>query len=159
MKQTIISQAHKLLLKSGKTIAVAESCTGGILSSFLTLLPGSSKYFILGAITYSNKTKENILGISPSVISKNGAVSAPVAQLMAQKARRLAKADFGIGITGIAGPTGGSPQKPVGTVFIAISSNNKSIYRKFKFTGTRSAIRKKAALGALKLLHENIYRD
>jgi nicotinamide-nucleotide amidase len=152
MPQDIISQAHKSLLKSGKTIAVAESCTGGLLSTMLTELSGSSKYFILGVVTYSNKSKEKILGIPHSIIVKNGAVSAVVAQLMAQKVRKLAKADFGIGVTGIAGPLGGSPQKPVGTVFIAFADKNKTTYKKFFFRGARSSIRKKSALEALKLL-------
>jgi nicotinamide-nucleotide amidase len=152
MLQNIISQVHKSLLKSRKTIAVAESCTGGILSSLLTQLPGSSKYFIFGAVTYSNLSKEKILGIPRSTIEKYGAVSEPVARLMAEKIRRLVKADFGIGITGIAGPTGGSLRKPVGTVFIAVAYKGKTSCANFPARGSRSSIRKESTLKALRLL-------
>lgn len=157
MLQDIIFQAHKSLLKSGKTVATAESCTGGLLSTLLTELSGSSKYFCLGVVTYSNKAKEKILGIPGSVIAKNGAVSASVAQSMAQKVRRLAKTDLGIGITGIAGPTGGTIKKPVGTVFIAVDNKDRSACIEFHFTGNRTSIRKKAAIKALQLLNENIH--
>ncbi len=152
MSQHIIYQAHKSLLKYRKTIAIAESCTGGLLSTLLTELSGSSKYFYLGVVTYSNKAKEKILGIPGSVIAKNGAVSASVAQLMAQKVRKLAKTDIGISITGIAGPTGGTNAKPVGTVFIALSSKNDDHCEKFIFKGSRLVIRRKSALSALKML-------
>jgi nicotinamide-nucleotide amidase len=118
----------------------------------LTELPGSSKYFILGVVTYSNKAKEKILGIPASVIAKNGAVSETIAKLMAQKVRRLAKTDFGIAITGIAGPTGATIRKPVGTVFIAVATKNKTICRKLSLSGNRSTIRKNSTLKTLKLL-------
>jgi nicotinamide-nucleotide amidase len=152
MPQDIISQVHTSLIRNKKTLSVAESCTGGLLSSLLTELSGSSKYFTLGIVTYSNKTKEKILGIPLSILASKGAASEDVAKLMAQKVRRLAKTDFGIGITGIAGPTGGTSTKPVGTVFIAIASKNKTICKKFHFSGTRSSIRNKSALAAIKLL-------
>lgn len=147
----LIRKIHNFLLKNNKTIAVAESCTGGIISSSLTQLSGSSKYFILGAVTYSNKAKENILKIPHKIITKNSAVSEAVALLMAKNIRRIAKSDFGIAVTGIAGPTGGSPQKPIGTVFIAVSNKNKTICKGFKLNGKRSQIRKKSASEALKL--------
>ncbi|MCX5705661.1 MAG: nicotinamide-nucleotide amidohydrolase family protein [Candidatus Omnitrophica bacterium] len=167
MLQHIINQVHKSLIKSAKTIAVAESCTGGLLSAMLTELSGSSKYFTLGVVTYSNKAKERILGIPSSVIAKNGAVSEIVAKLMAQKVRRLAKTDFGISITGIAGPAGcaevhtgasfsagcGTTRKPIGTVFIAIAAKNKTLCKQFRFRGTRRSIRNKSALEAVKLLN------
>ena len=155
--QHIINQIHKRLIKDRNTVAVAESCTAGLLCSLLTLLPGSSQYFILGVVAYSNKTKEIILKISHSVLIKNNAVSKIVALRMAQSIRKIAKTDFGIGITGIAGPSGGMPGKPVGTVFIAIDGKNKNVRKKFHFTGNRTAVRKKAALKALELLYENIY--
>jgi len=143
---------HKLLRGSKKTLAVAESCTGGLLSSYFTQFPGSSKYFLLGAVTYSNRSKEDVLRIPRSLILKNGAVSEIVALTMARNVRKLAKADLGIGITGIAGPSGGSKSKSVGTVFIAIDSENQQIYGKFHFSGPRTTIQKKAALKALELL-------
>ncbi len=150
--QSIANQIHKLLIKRQKTIATAESCTGGLLSASLTRFPGSSKYFILGITTYSNKAKENILKIPSSLIAKKGAVSGETALLMASRVKKIAISDFGIGITGIAGPTGGTLKKPVGTVFIAIDSGNKKICHKFIFKGSRSNIRKKAALKTLELL-------
>ena len=152
MLQHIISQTHKALIKSSKTIAVAESCTGGLLSAMLTELSGSSKYFTLGIVTYSNYAKEKILGIPSSILASKGAISEEVAKLMAQKVRKLAKTDFGIGITGIAGPSGGTLRKPVGTVFIAVAAKNKTLCKEFHFTGSRSNIRRKSATETLKLL-------
>ena len=165
MPQDIISQVHTSLIRNKKTLSVAESCTGGLLSSLLTELSGSSKYFTLGIVTYSNKTKEKILGIPLSILASKGAASEDVAKLMAQKVRRLAKTDFGIGITGIAGPTGcaeahtgasfsagcGTLRKPVGTVFIAVAAKNKTICKKFRFKGSRSNIRTKSVLKALQI--------
>ncbi len=150
--QNIIEQIHKSLIKTKKTIATAESCTGGILSSLLTQLSGSSQYFILGVTTYSNQAKIKILKISASTIAKKGAVSKDVALLMAKNVRRIAKTNFGIGITGIAGPTGATPGKPVGTVFIAVANKNKIICKKFLFQGNRTSIRKQSALKAIQLL-------
>jgi len=152
MMEHIINQIHKVLIKNKKTVAVAESCTGGLLSNFLTRLSGSSKFFILGAVAYSNKAKEIILKIPPSLIVKKGAVSPEVAIKMAEGIRKIAKSDFGIGVTGIAGPRGETSRKPVGIVFIAINSENKRICKKFHFKGKRPAIRKKAALKSLELL-------
>lgn len=146
-----INQIHRFLIKNSKTIAVAESCTGGLLCEILTQNPGSSKYFILGIITYSNAAKQNFLNIPKAVIRKKSAVSKEVAQKMAQSIRTLAKTDFGIGITGIAGPTGATAGKPIGTVFIAISAKNKEICKRFQFKGSRLTIRKTAALKALEL--------
>ncbi len=148
----ILKKIRALLISGNKTVSVAESCTGGLVSKLLTDLSGSSKYFISGFVTYSNLAKIGILKIPAKIIAQKGAVSKETACLMAQSARKIVKADFGIGITGIAGPTGGSPKKPVGTVFITIDSKNKKICRKFRFTGTRAAIRRKAALKALELL-------
>ena len=148
----IILQAHKSLIKRNKTVAVAESCTGGLASTLLTRLSGSSKFFILGIVAYSNTAKINLLKIPAEIIKKNGSVSRDTAIQMAQRVRKLAKADFAVGITGIAGPTGGRPEKPVGTVFIAVAVKNKINVKKFCFRGSREKIRKNAALQALKLL-------
>ena len=152
--QNLIKQLHTRLLKAGSTVATAESCTAGLLSSLLTKFSGSSLYFILGVATYSNKAKTKVLGIPASTIRKYGAVSKKVALLMAKNVRKLAKADVGMSITGIAGPTGGSLAKPVGTVFIALSSKNKITCKKFIFKGNRNAIRKQANLRALELLNK-----
>lgn len=150
--EPVINQVHRSLIKKQKTIALAESATGGLLSGLLTRISDSSRYFILGVVAYSNSAKETLLKIPHSLIAKKGAVSQEVAKEMAQAVRKLAKTDFGIGITGIAGPTGGSKEKPTGTVFIALDSTNKKICKKFHFIGNRITIRKKAALKALELL-------
>ena len=150
----IVHQIHTLLLKNKKTIAIAESCTGGLLSSLLIKLSGSSQYFILGIVAYSNGAKKKVLGIPSSLITARGAVSKEVASSMAERIRKLANTDISIGITGIAGPSKGSPQKPVGTVFIALDSKKKKICKKFRFSGTRFYIRKTAALKSLELLKE-----
>jgi len=150
--ENIVKQIHKILLKIGKTIAVAESCTGGLLCGLLTQNSGSSAYFILGVVAYNNKVKKSILGISASLLKKNGTVSSPVARAMAKSIRKIAKTDFGIGVTGIAGPSGKTPSKPVGTVFISVTAKNKTICKKFHFTGNRLSVRKKSASKALELL-------
>lgn len=154
--ELIIKQIHKVLIKKGLKVAVAESCTGGIITSLLTELPGSSQYFILGIVTYSNLAKIKLLKIPASIIKEKGAVSNEVASLMAKSIRLLAKVKVGIGVTGIAGPGGGSKEKPQGTVFIAIDTPTKKIYRRFKFKGNRQSIRKQAALMSLELLKEII---
>jgi len=152
MLTDIVRKIHLLLIRNNKTIAVAESCTGGLLSKLLTDLSGSSGYFLLGVVTYSNQAKTAILNIPDSLINKEGAVSRAVAELMAKSVRKLSRADFGIGITGIAGPAGGTHNKPKGTVFIALNSRNKTTCQRFNFSGSRSAVRNKAALESLRLL-------
>ena len=154
--EAVINQIHKLLVKNKKTVAVAESCTGGLLSSLFTKNSGSSQYFILGIVAYSNTAKETILKIPPKLITNKGAVSKEVSEGLAKSVRKLAGTNFGIGITGIAGPGGGSKEKPVGTVFIAINSKNKKLCKKFIFTGNRLTVRKEAALKALELLNRLI---
>jgi nicotinamide-nucleotide amidase len=156
MSDKIIKQLHYKLLKKEKTIAVAESCTGGLLSSLLTSLPGSSNYFILGVVTYSNKAKEMILKIPAKTITKYGAVSRQIAISMAKNIRKKTKADFGLSITGIAGPAGATATKPVGTIFIAITSKNKTLCRLFLLPGKREIIRKRSAQKALRLLYTQI---
>jgi len=154
--QALAAKTHKLLIKNKHTLAVAESCTGGLLSSILTSRSGSSAFFILGAIVYSNFSKHLLLKIPMSLINKHGAVSRPVAEALAKNIRQIAKTDYGISITGIAGPRGGTLAKPVGTVFISASSKTKLICRRFQFKGTRSSIRQQSSLWALKLLQQVI---
>ena len=152
MAQDIVSQIHKLLINKHYTLATAESCTGGLIAKLLTDLSGSSKYFILGIISYSNQAKIKFLQVPSKLISKKGAVSREVALKMADSVKKLAKTDFGIAITGIAGPGGGSAKKAVGTVFIAITGKNQKTCSKFNFKGNRDTIRRLAALKSLKLL-------
>ncbi len=153
---SLLKEIHVFLVKNKKTLSVAESCTGGLLSSLLTNRSGSSEFFTLGVVVYSNFSKNKLLKIPLSVINNRGAVSRQVAVALAENVRHLAKSSYGIGITGIAGPTGAVAGKPVGTVFISISNKNKAICRRFQFRGTRSAIRRQSALTALKLLKEFI---
>ena len=150
--QPLISHIHSRLIKKALTIAVAESSSGGLLAKTLTDISGSSNYFILGIVAYNNSAKKSILKIPAKVISLKGAVSEEVARRMAQGVRKIAKSDIGIGITGIAGPTGGTAAKPAGTVFIAIDTKTKSLSRKFCFRGSRSSVRKKSVTKALELL-------
>jgi len=148
----LVLQIHNLLIKNKKSIAVAESCTAGGLSKQLTETPGSSAYFIAGIAAYSNRAKTKLLGIPAGLITKKGAVSQEVALKMAEKICQLTRADIGIGITGIAGPKGESPRKPVGTVFIAVQDNKHCLCERYQFKGNRSKVRETAVKQALLLL-------
>ncbi len=150
--QTLPEVVGGLLAQKHKTIAVAESCTGGLVAKLLTDIPGSSAYFTHGWITYSNNAKTEQLGVPPQLIEKNGAVSEQVASAMAMAARQKALSDFAIAITGIAGPAGGTEQKPVGLVYISVSSDNNCQTKRFLFSHTRDIIRHRAALTALNML-------
>lgn len=144
------------LITTGKTLCVAESCTGGLLTHRLTNISGSSAFLLAGIISYSNTAKSKLLNVPPSLIQKKGAVSLDVARLMAKNAAQLFHADFGIALSGIAGPTGGSPQKPVGLVFIAIQSRSRLIVERNVFKGSRLQIKKQSADRALELLYKLI---
>ncbi len=140
------------LLRAGKTLAVAESCTGGLISKRMTDLPGSSRFFLGGVVAYSNEVKRSILGIEEDLLAADGVVSQGVAEAMAVKGAELFQASAGIGITGIAGPSGGSPEKPVGTVWYAIHLEGQTVARRELFLADRTAVRARAAHGALGLL-------
>jgi len=140
----------------GYTLAVAESCTGGLLAQRITEVPGSSKYFIEGVVTYANEAKTRALGVEPILLLEHGAVSAPVAEAMAEGIRKRAGTDFGISITGIAGPGGGSEEKPVGTVFIALASEAGTEHRRFKLPGDRNLIRWRASQAAMEMLRRKL---
>jgi len=148
----LLKNIAKLLIKHRYTLSVCESCTGGMLGSIITTMPGSSKYFLGGIIAYTNKVKIKIVGVRAVTLKKYGAVSAQVAQAMAKNIRKNLRSDIGIGITGIAGPGGSTKQKPVGLVYIALAKKSKTIVRKFRFKGNRDTIRKKACLEALRIL-------
>jgi PncC family amidohydrolase len=151
---SIIANKIANYLSSNKlTISSAESCTGGLLSSTLTDIPGSSKFFISGITAYHNKEKIRLLRIPPKLIKKYGAVSKEVATLMAKNCARLAKTDLAVSITGIAGPTGGSKEKPVGTVFIAVKFNYGLLCKRFFFKGNRVSIKKQTVAKALALIN------
>lgn len=139
-----------------KTLAVAESCTGGLLAERLTRVPGSSNYFLGGVICYSNELKSQLAGVSQKLLDKHGAVSKPVAQALAEGIRRRTGASMGIGITGIAGPSGGSAEKPVGLVFIALADERGTQVREFRFPGDRERIRYWATQAALEIIRRRI---
>lgn len=148
-----LESAVARLLQAGKrTLAPAESCSGGLLSHRLTNIPGSSTFLVAGLVTYSNEAKINILGVDPATLQSAGAVSAAVAEEMAAGARRLCRADIGIGITGIAGPGGATPQKPVGLTYLALATENFKYSRRYEFWGSRRDIKERAANTALHLL-------
>ena len=134
------------------TLAVAESCTGGLLGAMMTDVAGSSDVFVGGWIVYSNFLKEHALAISRSTLAAHGAVSAQVALELAQSARSQSHSTWGIGITGIAGPDGGSAAKPTGTVFIGLANAKETLVRRFQFPGERATVRDRAAKSALQWL-------
>jgi nicotinamide-nucleotide amidase len=140
------------LRSRGWTIAVAESCTGGLLASRLTDVPGSSAYVDRGVVCYSNRAKIELLGIAETLIAEHGAVSEPVARAMAVAIRAQAGADVGVGVTGIAGPGGGTAEKPVGTVAIAIAGAGDARVRTFQFVGGREQVKFQAAQAALNMV-------
>jgi len=115
-------EVGRLLHQRGWHIAVAESCTGGLICHLLTNIPGSSAYLRGGVVAYADSVKANVLGVPEELLASHGAVSAPVAKAMARGVRRLLSTEVGVGVTGIAGPTGGTPTKPVGTVYLALST-------------------------------------
>ena len=151
-EQTLAEVAGEKLARQGKTIAVAESCTGGTVARLLTDVPGASRYFTYGWVTYSNAAKTSELGVPAELIEKYGAVSEEAASSMAIGARKKAGTDFAIAITGIAGPAGGSEQKPVGLVYISIDSEQGCRTGRFVFSHDRESIRLRAAQTAINML-------
>lgn len=141
-----------LLREKGKTLALAESCTGGLVASMLTDVPGSSDYFLLSLVTYSDRSKVEILNVQRSTLDRHGAVSEAAAREMAAGARQASGADIGLAITGIAGPGGGSAEKPVGLVFFCIDDGSKQVVDRVEFPGGRTMVKKAAAEHALSML-------
>lgn len=141
-----------LLAERGYRIALAESCTGGLLTSRLTDIPGSSSYVVHGVIAYANEAKTDLLGVPAPLIDAHGAVSEPVAIAMADGVRSRAGVEVGVGVTGVAGPGGGSPDKPVGTVAIAASIATGTRVRTFRFHGERDQVKFQAAQAALDMV-------
>jgi nicotinamide-nucleotide amidase len=149
--KTVSAAAHALE-KSGLTVSAAESCTGGLLGAAITEVSGASLYFKGGVIAYDNKVKEKVLSVPHSLLEAYGAVSALAAEAMAAGVRELLSTSVGLAITGVAGPCGGSPAKPVGTTFVALSANDTLLSRAFLFAGDRSTVRTEAVMAALHLL-------
>ncbi len=150
---------HDLLTQHHKTLAVAESCTGGAIASRFTAIPGASQYFLCSVTAYSNEAKSNILGVDPAVIERYGAVSEEVARQMAEGVRRIGGSDYAVATTGIAGPSGGSAEKPVGTVWMAVAGPQRTTTL-LKQCGTdRGQIIDRASAYAIALVRDEIERD
>ena len=143
----------KLLSKKRLKISFAESCTGGLLSSSITSISGSSKVFTLGLVTYSNKSKINILKVPKKIIIRHGAVSYETCLSMVKNLYKISRTNISISITGVAGPNGGTKQKPVGLVFIGVKKGNKTLVKKFLFKNrTRNSIQRSTVYRALSLI-------
>jgi len=142
----------KLLEAKGLTIAIAESCTGGLIQKLISDVPGSSAYFVGGIVAYSNLLKQKLLNVSAQTLISYGAVSYEVAGEMASGAREITGSDIGISTTGVAGPNGGTPDKPVGLVYIGVCSKEVLTAYRFLFKGTRKEIREQTAHQSLKLI-------
>jgi nicotinamide-nucleotide amidase len=153
--ETLESAVGRLLKETAATLALAESCTGGLLAKRLTDMPGSSAYLKEGLVTYSNESKERLLGVPHEVLAEHGAVSEPVARAMAEGARKLAGTDYGLSVTGIAGPDGGTDEKPVGLVFVGLSDAGGTFAERLDLSAwarSRDAIRERSANRAFDLL-------
>lgn len=151
--KTISQKLAKQCLKKDICLVTAESCTGGLLSAIFTEIPGSSKWFDRGYVTYSNNAKIKILGVSEKNLNKFGAVSQEIANEMSLGALKKSEANLSISITGIAGPEGGSENKPIGTVFFSSAKQNKVLFEhKANFTGSREVIRRESILFVLNKL-------
>jgi len=153
---SIFSAVASRLLKKNQTLALAESCTGGLVASSFTDIPGSSGFFVQGWVTYSNQSKIQLLEVPPFIIESFGAVSEETVISMASQAARLAGSDYAIAISGIAGPTGGSPEKPVGLVWLALSGPMGCQTKKMNFSGSRSQIKMRAAKNAAYMLWQEL---
>lgn len=153
---TLEAVVGALLVRQGKTLAVAESCTGGLVSHRLTNVPGSSRYLRGAVIAYHHDMKTGCLGVSPVVLARHGAVSALTARAMAQGVRHLTKASVGLAITGIAGPTGGTANKPVGLVFLGLADARTTRSLQCQFFGDRASIKMQAAQTALDVLRRRL---
>ena len=149
----------KLLAQRNQTLAVAESCTGGLLADRITNVPGASAVFLAGYVCYANQAKIAMLNVDPQLIAKHGAVSEQVACVLAEHARAGAKSDYALATTGVAGPSGGSPEKPVGTVYVALATSGETIAKKFFFPTDRETFKQIATQAALELLRRNLIKE
>ena len=154
--ETLEEVVVKLLAQRHQTLAVAESCTGGLLANRITNVPGASQVFLAGYVCYSNQAKIDMLNVDPELIEKHGAVSDEVARAMADGARMRAKSDYALATTGVAGPGGGSPEKPVGTVHIAAAAPEETITKRLFFPTDRETFKLVATQAALELLRKKI---
>jgi PncC family amidohydrolase len=149
----------ELLSKRGKRLAAAESCTGGLIGHLITNVAGSSAYYLGGVTAYANETKIRLLGVSPVTLEKYGAVSSETVIEMARGVRNTLGADIGISVSGIAGPGGGTADKPVGTVWIGLSSPQQEYSRHYLWSGDRLAVKEQSAQAALSMLVEHLQKE
>lgn len=157
--QTLEEVVGSLLASKKQTVALAESCTGGMIASKLTNVPGSSDYFERGVVSYSNEAKISLLDVAPKIIEKHGAVSAETAIAMAEGVRWLAQTTYGLSVTGIAGPGGGTADKPVGLVYIALASEQgETQWQRCQFSGDRYIVRTRTAQTALNMLRKRLQK-
>jgi nicotinamide-nucleotide amidase len=152
----LLNKISTLLNKKKLSISTAESCTGGFISHTLTNISGSSNYFDRGIVTYSNDSKKELLNVSNKLLEEHGAVSEQVAKAMAENIRKLSNTDIGLSTTGIAGPNGGTKEKPVGLVYIGISTKENIIVKKFNFKEDRIKNKIATCNAALNLLYEQL---
>ncbi len=154
--EKLVAELAETLLRARRKICTAESCTGGLIAKTFTDLAGSSDWFERGFVTYSNEAKSEMLAVPASIIDDYGAVSEAVASAMASGALRHSRADYAIAVTGVAGPGGGSAEKPVGTVWIALAAPEQQVARLFRFDGDREAVRAATMRTALEMLLDTI---
>lgn len=150
--RTMEQQLADILTRQELTIATAESCTGGLLAARLTERPGSSAYVLGGLVVYDNEAKVRLAGVEPALLERTGAVSEEVAEALAEGARKALGADIGVGITGIAGPDGGTPDKPVGTVCLSVCSAGARLTRRVHLPGSRADVRDRTTTVAMHLV-------
>ncbi len=158
VNMNLAEEIGKLLSARGLTIATAESCTGGLISHNITNIPGSSSYFERGVIVYSNTAKMELLKVNRSTIDQKGAVSPETAVEMAEGVKYMAGTDIGLAVTGIAGPSGGTPDKPVGLVYIAIATEDGTKVQDFQFDGKRIDIKNQTAEAALGMVKDYLLK-
>lgn len=151
-EETLEEVVGRQLSEQGSTVALAESCTGGLIGHRLTNVPGSSDYFMRGYVVYSNQAKMDCIGVKEATLRQFGAVSAETAQEMSEGVRRVSGTDYGLAVTGIAGPGGGTPEKPVGLVYISLAMDGNTKTEKHQFVGTREQIKLRASQAALRML-------
>ena len=154
----LAEELQRACLERGLTVALAESCTGGLVAAAITEVPGSSGYFLGGVVSYSNEAKRSVLGVDPDVLAAHGAVSAQVARAMAIGARQHFHADVAAAVTGIAGPGGGSEAKPVGLTYVAVADEAGVDVRRYLWSGDRAANKASSAAAVLELLAERLAR-
>ncbi|MEE9257018.1 MAG: CinA family protein [bacterium] len=159
MDESLEKWVGGFLTKKKWRLTTAESCTGGLIGHRITNVAGSSNYYERGFITYSNEAKREILGVPEKVLIDHGAVSDPCARAMAEGARRAAGAEAGLAVTGIAGPGGGTPEKPVGTVFMAVSLPSGTRSGRFLFEGGRIEVKERTSEAALEMLRDALLEE